>query len=282
MSSRNDRAGATFIAARPAAARGRGRVSWPQVALRRERAPEECGRRLTSRGHRFTGQRESIRGDRAAAAEAYMRSKRMASGQHLVRDHCREPRRPTLATRGRLPPARAPCNRVCRRAGRRSCCGPARPAVRTERLGEPEVEHLGHDGGFVSLQKDVLWLQVAVHEPVRMRGAHGGTDPTKQVQHLARCQRCGLAIRCRNVCPSSSSITRNARPASSMPKSYTRTTCTWANPAAARASRRKRAVRSTDATRSSRITFTATGVRGPRHRRVYDPMPPRPSRRSSR
>ena len=109
----------------------------------------------------------------------------MASRQHLVGNDAERPDVPAGRDdvaggllRGHV------IERADQQPGARAVA-PWRDQLGTERLCEPEVEHLRDNPGLLILQEDVLGLQIAVHETLRMRGAHGRADAPQDVQDFA-------------------------------------------------------------------------------------------------
>ena len=57
--------------------------------------------------------------------------------------------------------------------------------LRVEGLGEAEVEHLRHDAARVTLEEDVLRLQVAVDETLAVGRAERRADPAQDVKRIS-------------------------------------------------------------------------------------------------
>ena len=113
----------------------------------------------------------------------------VVAGQHLVGDHAQRPDVP----RGTHHVAGGLLRRhVFERADQHPGVGPFRAIVRppgAKRLGQPEVEHLGEDAVVVRLKEDVLGLQVAVHQSLRVGGADRRAHAAEDVEHLGAVQR---------------------------------------------------------------------------------------------
>ena len=115
----------------------------------------------------------------------------MAARQHFVGDH-RE--RPDVPRRIDFVAGDLLGRHVVERPDQQPGAGPRRgerrQASRTvERLGEPEVEHLRHDLAVVALKKDVLGLQIAMHEPMVVRGGQGRAHAAKHHHGLVAAER---------------------------------------------------------------------------------------------
>ena len=115
----------------------------------------------------------------------------MSGGQHLVRDHADGPHVPS----GIHVVARDLFRRhVFERADQQTCAAAGGGRLvqrqsRVEGLGETEVEHLRHDAARVTLEEDVLRLQVAVHETLAVGGAERRADSTQDVERFGRAER---------------------------------------------------------------------------------------------
>ena len=62
--------------------------------------------------------------------------------------------------------------------------GPVRERAHVERLGETEIKDLRYERGRVSMEKDVLRLQVAMNDAELVSCAECGAHPAKNVERL--------------------------------------------------------------------------------------------------
>src|SRR5204863_9688162 len=100
----------------------------------------------------------------------------MMCGQHFVCDYTD---RPHVPIRTHLVAGDLLRRHVVKRADqqtRAAVGGPLNSQLCVDRLGETEVQHLRHDTGRMTVEEDVLRLQVTVYETLVVRCAHPGAD----------------------------------------------------------------------------------------------------------